>query len=112
METPTPHYTNTCVKQTIVTYLSFNERIVIANLSYMRCKKICRQRRTQGFKVDSRRSYRHRRVDTAKNSNKKSDTRNIIEVMAMDRSEWGEEPVLRLNLVLFATRSMLGGVPC
>ena len=34
-ETPTPHYTNTCVKLTIVTHLSFSERIAIANLSQM-----------------------------------------------------------------------------
>ena len=33
--TPTTHYTNTtCVKLTIVTHLSFSERIAIANLSY------------------------------------------------------------------------------
>ena len=32
-QTPTTHYTNTCVKLTIVTYLSFSERISIANLS-------------------------------------------------------------------------------
>ena len=31
--TPTTHYTNTCVKLTIVTHLSFSERIAIANLS-------------------------------------------------------------------------------
>ena len=31
---PTTHNTNTCVKLTIVTHLSFSERIVIANLSY------------------------------------------------------------------------------
>ena len=31
-QTPTTHYTNTCVKLTIVT-LSFSERIAIANLS-------------------------------------------------------------------------------
>ena len=34
METPTPHYTNTCVKLTIVIHLSFSERIAIAKLSY------------------------------------------------------------------------------
>ena len=28
---PTTHYTNTCVKLTIVTHLSFSERIAIAN---------------------------------------------------------------------------------
>ena len=33
-QTPAIHYTNTCVKLTIVTHLSFSERIVIANLSY------------------------------------------------------------------------------
>ena len=32
VETPTPYYTNTCVKLTIVTHLSFSERIAIANL--------------------------------------------------------------------------------
>ena len=33
--TPTTHYTNTtCVKLTIVTDLSFSERIAIANLSF------------------------------------------------------------------------------
>ena len=31
--TPTTHYTNTCVKLTIVTHLSYSERIAIANLS-------------------------------------------------------------------------------
>ena len=31
--TPTTHYTNTCVELTIVTHLSFSERIAIANLS-------------------------------------------------------------------------------
>ena len=37
VETPTPHYTNTCVKLTIVTHLSFSERIaMIANLSFLR----------------------------------------------------------------------------
>ena len=30
---PTTHYTNTCVKLTIVIHLSFSERIPIANLS-------------------------------------------------------------------------------
>ena len=30
--TPTTHYTNTCVKLTIVTHLSFSKRIAIANL--------------------------------------------------------------------------------
>ena len=34
VQTPTTHYTNTCVKLTIVTHLSFSERIAIANLSY------------------------------------------------------------------------------
>ena len=33
-QTPITHYTNTCVKLTIVTHLSFSERIAIANLSY------------------------------------------------------------------------------
>ena len=33
-QTPTTHYTNTCVKLTIVAHLSFSERIAIANLSY------------------------------------------------------------------------------
>ena len=33
-QTPTTYYTNTCVKLTIVTHLSFSERIAIANLSY------------------------------------------------------------------------------
>ena len=33
-QTPTTHYTNTCVKVTIVKHLSFSERIAIANLSY------------------------------------------------------------------------------
>ena len=32
-QTPTTHYTNTCVKLTIVTHLSFSERTAIANLS-------------------------------------------------------------------------------
>ena len=32
-QTPTTHYTNTCVKLTKVTHLSFSERIAIANLS-------------------------------------------------------------------------------
>ena len=32
--TPTTHYTSTCVKLTIVTHLSFSERIAIANISY------------------------------------------------------------------------------
>ena len=31
---PTTHYPNTCVKLTIVTHLSFSERIAIANLSF------------------------------------------------------------------------------
>ena len=35
-QTPTTHYTSTCVKLTIVTHLSFSERIAIANLSF-RC---------------------------------------------------------------------------
>ena len=34
-QTPVTHYTNTCVKLTIVTHLSFSERIAIANLSYL-----------------------------------------------------------------------------
>ena len=33
-QTPTTHDTNTCVKLTIVTHLSFSERIAIANLSF------------------------------------------------------------------------------
>ena len=33
-QTPTTHYTNTCVKLTIVTDLSFSERIAIASLSF------------------------------------------------------------------------------
>ena len=33
--TPTTHYTNTCVKLTIVTHLSFSERIAVANLSFV-----------------------------------------------------------------------------
>ena len=32
-QTPTTHYTNTCVKLKIVTHLSFSARIAIANLS-------------------------------------------------------------------------------
>ena len=35
-QTPTKHYTSTCVKLTIVTHLSFSERIAIANLSYVK----------------------------------------------------------------------------
>ena len=34
-QTPTTHYTNTCVKLMIVTHLSFSERIAIANLSHL-----------------------------------------------------------------------------
>ena len=34
-QTPTAHYTNACVELTIVTYLSFSERIAIANLSLL-----------------------------------------------------------------------------
>ena len=34
-QTPTTHYTNTCVKLTTVTHLSFSERIAIANLSFI-----------------------------------------------------------------------------
>ena len=34
-QTPTTHYTNTCVKTTIVTHLSFSKCIAIANLSYV-----------------------------------------------------------------------------
>ena len=34
-QTPTTHYTNTCVKLRIVTHLSFSERIAIANLSFL-----------------------------------------------------------------------------
>ena len=33
-QTSTTHYTNTCVKLTIVTHLSFSERVAIANLSF------------------------------------------------------------------------------
>ena len=33
-QTPTTHYTSTCVELTIVTHLSFSERIAISNLSY------------------------------------------------------------------------------
>ena len=33
-QTPTTYYTNTCIKLTIITYLSFSERIAIANLSF------------------------------------------------------------------------------
>ena len=33
-QTPTTHYTNTSVKLTIVTHLSFSERIAIANLCF------------------------------------------------------------------------------
>ena len=33
-QTPTTHYTNTCVKLTIVTHPSFSERIAIANLTF------------------------------------------------------------------------------
>ena len=33
-QTPTTHYTNTCVKLKIVTDLFFSEHIAIANLSY------------------------------------------------------------------------------
>ena len=35
VETSTPHYTNTCVKLTIVTHLSFSERIAIAELFHI-----------------------------------------------------------------------------
>ena len=40
-QTPTTHYTNTtcCVKLTIVTHLSFSERIAIANLSCIYCEE-------------------------------------------------------------------------
>ena len=34
-QTPTTHYTNTCVKLTIVMDLSFSERIAIATLSLL-----------------------------------------------------------------------------
>ena len=34
-QTPTTHYTNTCVKLTIVAHLSFSERIAIANLIFI-----------------------------------------------------------------------------
>ena len=33
-QTPTTHYTNTCVKLTTVTHISFSERTAIANLSF------------------------------------------------------------------------------
>ena len=36
-QTPTTHYTNTCVKLTIVTHLSFSERIAITKLSFSTC---------------------------------------------------------------------------
>ena len=36
-QTPTTHDTNTCVKPTIVTHLSFSERIAIASLSLYFC---------------------------------------------------------------------------
>ena len=39
VETPTPHYTITCVKLTIVTNLSFSERLAIANLSQLRPRR-------------------------------------------------------------------------
>ena len=40
-QTPTTHYTSTYVKLTIVTHLSFSERIAIANLSlYLTCSFI------------------------------------------------------------------------
>ena len=35
VETSTPHYTNTCAKLTIVTHLSFSERIAIADLFHI-----------------------------------------------------------------------------
>ena len=35
VETSTPHYTNTCAKLTIVTRLSFSERIAIADLFHI-----------------------------------------------------------------------------
>ena len=35
-QTSNTHYTNTCAKLTIVTHLSFSERIAIANLSFAR----------------------------------------------------------------------------
>ena len=35
VETPTPHYTNTYDKLTIVVHISFSERIAIANLSFL-----------------------------------------------------------------------------
>ena len=39
--TPTTHYTDTtCVKLTIVTHLSFSERIAIANLCLLPCLMI------------------------------------------------------------------------
>ena len=39
-QTPTTHYTNTCVELTIVTHLSFSERIAIANLSLLPCSMV------------------------------------------------------------------------
>ena len=38
-QTPTTYYASTCVKLTIVTHLSFSERIAIANLSLCKTKK-------------------------------------------------------------------------
>ena len=40
---PTTHYTNICVKLTIVTYLSFSERIAIANLSCTSQEELCQR---------------------------------------------------------------------
>ena len=56
-QTPTTHYTNTRVKLTIITHLSFSERIAIANLSFIHNRqtpsgqsRVCRvtQSRTDG----------------------------------------------------------------
>ena len=48
-QTPTTHYTNTCVKLTIVTHLSFSERIAIANLSlFLFCSFLVRKSRLPG----------------------------------------------------------------
>ena len=45
-QTPTTHYTSTCVKLTIVTHLSFSERIAIANLSYPSIVGVGKERHT------------------------------------------------------------------
>ena len=54
--TPTTHYTNTCVKLTIVTHLSFSERIAIANLSLF----LVRKNPLPGFELTSQRVRRLR----------------------------------------------------